>query len=376
MTPPPVAWRRVLPPVVVVVVVLTAFSNGYGFDRDEMYFAMLRPAWGYVDQPPLTPLLAHGLTSLYDGGPWLLRVPATLCGAACVLITALIARELGGAAKAQAWTAWGMATTSAVLLFGARAPHLGTRPGRLGVGLAVRAPGGATRRPPVVARRRRAGRPRDVQQAPRRRAARRHRDRPRDGRSAPPAAVAVRLGRRRPHRAARAPERHLPAHPRPAAAEDGPGPRGQQRRRRAGQHVVPADRAARAAARGDLGDRAAGVVARPSGAVLRGRRSPWSCCSRSSPARSRTTRCSSCRSRSRRGWSRCSGISAGCGGRCSRSTVRCRWCSGCRSSPSAVSARPRSPASTCSRRTPSAGRRTSTRSPRRTTRCRTRRTPS
>jgi len=118
MTPPPVAWRRVLPPVVVVVVVLTAFSNGYGFDRDELYFAMLRPAWGYVDQPPLTPLIAHALASAYDGGPWLLRVPATLCGAGCVLITALIARELGGGAKAQAWTAWGMATTSAVLLFG------------------------------------------------------------------------------------------------------------------------------------------------------------------------------------------------------------------------------------------------------------------
>ena len=118
MTPPPVAWRRVLPPVVVVVVVLTAFSNGYGFDRDELYFAMLRPAWGYVDQPPLTPLIAHALASAYDGGPWLLRVPATLCGAGCVLITALIARELGGGAKAQAWTVWGMATTSAVLLFG------------------------------------------------------------------------------------------------------------------------------------------------------------------------------------------------------------------------------------------------------------------
>ena len=68
-----------LPPVVAVAVVLTAFSNGYGFDRDELYFAMLKPAWGYVDQPPLTPLLAHGLASLYDGGPWLLRVPATIC---------------------------------------------------------------------------------------------------------------------------------------------------------------------------------------------------------------------------------------------------------------------------------------------------------
>ncbi|HEX4688977.1 MAG TPA: glycosyltransferase family 39 protein [Nocardioides sp.] len=116
--PPPVAWRRLLPPVLLVAVVLTAFSNGYGYDRDELYFAMLKPAWGYVDQPPLTPLLAHGLASVYDGGPWLLRIPPTLCGAGCVLVTALIARELGGGAKAQAWTAWGMATTSAVLLFG------------------------------------------------------------------------------------------------------------------------------------------------------------------------------------------------------------------------------------------------------------------
>jgi hypothetical protein len=116
--PPPVAWRHVLPPVAVVAVVLSVFSNGYGYDRDELYFSMLKPAWGYVDQPPLTPLLAHAIASVYDGGPWLLRIPATLCGAATVLITALVARELGGAGKAQAWTAWGMATTSAVLVFG------------------------------------------------------------------------------------------------------------------------------------------------------------------------------------------------------------------------------------------------------------------
>jgi hypothetical protein len=116
--PPPVAWRRVLPPVVVTVLVLSVASNGYGFDRDELYFAMLKPAWGYVDQPPLTPLVAHALAQAYGGGPLLLRVPATLCAAGCVLVTTLIARELGGTAKAQAWTAWGMATTTAVLLFG------------------------------------------------------------------------------------------------------------------------------------------------------------------------------------------------------------------------------------------------------------------
>jgi 4-amino-4-deoxy-L-arabinose transferase-like glycosyltransferase len=118
VTPPPIAWRRVLPPVVLTVVVLTLVSNRYGFERDELYFMMLKPAWGYVDQPPFTPLLAHGIASLYDGGPWLVRVPATLSGAGCVLLTALLARELSGGAKAQAWAAWGMAGTSAVTIFG------------------------------------------------------------------------------------------------------------------------------------------------------------------------------------------------------------------------------------------------------------------
>jgi 4-amino-4-deoxy-L-arabinose transferase-like glycosyltransferase len=102
----------------VVAVALTAFSTRYGFERDELYFSMLRPAWGYVDQPPLVPVVSHALTALVSGSPWLLRVPATLCAAGLVVLTALLARELGGDAKAQTWAAWGMATTSAVTVFG------------------------------------------------------------------------------------------------------------------------------------------------------------------------------------------------------------------------------------------------------------------
>ena len=101
-----------------VVVVLSLLSNGYGYHRDELYFSMLRPAWGYVDQPPFTPLLSHAIAALYDGGPWLLRIPATLFSAGCVLLTGLLARELGGGAKAQTWAAWGVATTSAVTVLG------------------------------------------------------------------------------------------------------------------------------------------------------------------------------------------------------------------------------------------------------------------
>jgi 4-amino-4-deoxy-L-arabinose transferase-like glycosyltransferase len=116
---PPVARRSVAAAALAVFVVLTLTSNGYGFDRDELYFAMLHPAWGYVDQPPLVPLLAHALTHTVGGsGPWLLRIPASLFAAASVVVTALTARELGGDTRAQAWTAWGYAGTSAVLGFG------------------------------------------------------------------------------------------------------------------------------------------------------------------------------------------------------------------------------------------------------------------
>jgi hypothetical protein len=104
--------------MVVVAVVLSALSTRYGFERDELYFSMLTPAWGYVDQPPLVPVLSHALTGVVGGSPWLLRVPATLCATALVLLTALLARELGGGPKAQSWAAWGIATTGAVTAFG------------------------------------------------------------------------------------------------------------------------------------------------------------------------------------------------------------------------------------------------------------------
>jgi 4-amino-4-deoxy-L-arabinose transferase-like glycosyltransferase len=75
--------------------VLVALSGGYGYHRDELYFlvAGAHSAWGYPDQPPLTPLLAWASTSQLGDSLIALRLPSALAIAAVVVLTALLARE-------------------------------------------------------------------------------------------------------------------------------------------------------------------------------------------------------------------------------------------------------------------------------------------
>src|SRR3712207_2551697 len=60
------------------LVLLAATANLYGYHRDELYFRMLPPATGYVDQPPLTPTLARFFTDVVADEVWAIRIPAML----------------------------------------------------------------------------------------------------------------------------------------------------------------------------------------------------------------------------------------------------------------------------------------------------------
>lgn len=113
----PVPRRTVVLVVAAQVLLLTALSGRYGYHRDELYFRVAAEhlAWGYVDQPPLTPLLAAVGTGVFGDSLVGLRVIATLISAATVLLVVLIARELGGSGRAQMLAA-GCAASSAMVL--------------------------------------------------------------------------------------------------------------------------------------------------------------------------------------------------------------------------------------------------------------------
>jgi hypothetical protein len=97
---------------------LAATSARYDYHRDELYFRMLQPAWGYVDQPPLTPLLARAATAVFGDTVWAMRIPATVLIAVAILLSALTTRELGGGRTAQGLSAFGFGFAALPLITG------------------------------------------------------------------------------------------------------------------------------------------------------------------------------------------------------------------------------------------------------------------
>jgi hypothetical protein len=85
------------------VALLMAVSSRYGWHRDELYFfaAGKRLAWGYVDQPPLVPVVARVSSELFGGSLVGLRLVPALAIGAVVLLSAAMAGDLGGGRRAR-----------------------------------------------------------------------------------------------------------------------------------------------------------------------------------------------------------------------------------------------------------------------------------
>jgi Dolichyl-phosphate-mannose-protein mannosyltransferase len=116
----PFAWRTVLVASAAMVAMLMAYAGRYGYHRDELYFLSCakRMAWGFVDQPPVTPLIAKISEAIAPGSLVVLRVWPALFSAASMGLAVLCARELGAGRLGQTATAVALAAAPGILAGG------------------------------------------------------------------------------------------------------------------------------------------------------------------------------------------------------------------------------------------------------------------
>src|SRR5271170_575185 len=91
-------------------------NAGYDYFVDELYFIVCGQhlAWGYVDQPPLAPLIARGARELFGDSLLGLRLVPAFAAAGLAALTTEAARRLGGGLFAR-WLA-GLAVLAAPVL--------------------------------------------------------------------------------------------------------------------------------------------------------------------------------------------------------------------------------------------------------------------
>src|ERR1700722_14820044 len=100
--------------IALVVAVVHLLTNGrYGFHRDEFQF--LSDArhldWGFVAYPPLTPFVERVGLQLFGVSMVGLRLFSVVAQALAIVVTGLMARELGGGRLAQVTAALAVATS-------------------------------------------------------------------------------------------------------------------------------------------------------------------------------------------------------------------------------------------------------------------------
>jgi hypothetical protein len=119
---PALAWAPLLG-VAAARLAVPLLSTGLapiGYTADELYYLACadHPAWGYVDHPPFSVAVLAAVRGVLGDSLLALRIVPALCEALAVLVTASLARELGGGRSAQVVAALAMAVAPMALAIG------------------------------------------------------------------------------------------------------------------------------------------------------------------------------------------------------------------------------------------------------------------
>lgn len=97
-------WRLVVGFAALTILIHFLTNGAYGYFRDELYFIACgyHLAWGYVDMPPMAPLVARLSRAAMGDSLFAIRFFPALAGGATVALAGILAWELGGRRFAQA----------------------------------------------------------------------------------------------------------------------------------------------------------------------------------------------------------------------------------------------------------------------------------
>jgi hypothetical protein len=90
-----------------IILYASSFTRGYGYFIDEFYYIACsnHPALGYVDQPPLAPIVLFIFKTLFGSSVFAIRILPAIAFLITIIFTGLIARQLGGNKSAQVLSA-------------------------------------------------------------------------------------------------------------------------------------------------------------------------------------------------------------------------------------------------------------------------------
>jgi 4-amino-4-deoxy-L-arabinose transferase-like glycosyltransferase len=103
-----------------LIIYISSFVKGYGFFIDEFYYIACanRPAMGYVDHPPLAPLLLTVFQFIFGSSIYAVRFLPALAASASGFMTGIITREIKGGTFAQCLAAAAFSASPIIITFG------------------------------------------------------------------------------------------------------------------------------------------------------------------------------------------------------------------------------------------------------------------